>query len=108
MELSPSGKANSCSSTQEFPNVLSNTKVHCRSQKTPLLAHILSQINPVPNTISYFYKMQFNIILLSCLDLSSGLYPSGFATKTLHTFLFAPCVLYAQPIFSFVIWSFGE
>jgi len=36
------------------------------------------------------------------LGLPSGLFPSGFPTKPLHTFLFPPCVPHAPPISSWI------
>jgi hypothetical protein len=90
MELSPSWYVNSLLATQKFASLLWNLKVHYRFQKSPELVHILSQINSVHNSSSYFSKIHSHIILLLCLRLPSGLFPSGVPANIFYAFLFFP------------------
>jgi hypothetical protein len=51
------------SSTPELTNILWNSKIHCRIQKSSPPDRILSQMNTAHTTPSHFSKIHFNIIL---------------------------------------------
>jgi hypothetical protein len=63
MELSRSREAASHLATQEYPNIIWNPKVHYHAHKNPPLVPILSQMNSVRTTPSYFSKIHFNILM---------------------------------------------
>ena len=88
MEQNPSWEANRFSASQEIPRILWNPKVHYRIDKCPPPVPILSQIDPFRNPTSWR-----SILILSShlrLGLPSGLFRSGFPTKTLYTPLLSP------------------
>ena len=56
----------------------------------PLPVHILSQLDPVHNPHTTYFKSILILFSHPCLGLASGLFPSGFPTKTLYTPLISP------------------
>ena len=90
MEQSPSWEANWFPASQEIPRISWKPKVHYCIHKCPPPVPILSQLDPVhtPHPTSW----RFILILSSHLSLGlpSGLFPSGFPTKTLDMPLLSP------------------
>jgi hypothetical protein len=62
-QVTPWSSVASRSASQEFPNILWNQNVHYPINNIPPLVLLLCQINPAHTTISYFSKINFNIIL---------------------------------------------
>jgi len=90
MEQSPSWETNRFSASQEIPRILWNPKVHYRIHKCPLpvlsWASSVQSIPPHPTSWRCILKSSYHLRL----GLPSGLFPSGFPTKTLYTPLFSP------------------
>jgi hypothetical protein len=71
MQLCPSGEITRYSVTEEFSNILWSPRFITMFRRP----HLLSQINPVHTTPSYFSKIHFNVILPPTPASSSGLFP---------------------------------
>ena len=90
MVKSPSWEANWFAASQEIPRISRNPKVHYRTHKCPPPVSILGQ--PIQSIYPHPTSWR-SILILSThlrLGLPSGLFPSGFPTKTLHTSLSSP------------------
>ena len=103
MVQSPSWETYWFAASQGIPRILWNPKVHYRTQKRPPPVPILCQPNPVHIPTSW----RSNLILSTHLRLGlpSGLFPSGFPTKTPYApspHLYTP---HTQPISFFSILS---
>jgi len=84
IEQGPSWENNQLSANQEIPCIYWNPKFHYRIHKCPPPVPLI-QIDPVHAPTFYFLR---SILILSShlrLGLPSGLFPSGFTTKTLYT-----------------------
>jgi len=98
MEQSPSWEANWFSASQEIPRIFGNRRfitVFTSARHLSLSWATWIQSMP-PHPTSWI-----SILILSShlrLGLPSGLFPSGFPTKTLYTSLISPYVLHAHPI----------
>ena len=85
MAQSPSWEADRISASQEITRILWNPKVNCRIHLS--LSHARSIQSKPPHLNSWI-----SILILSSqrLGLPSGLFPSGFPTKILYTWLLSP------------------
>jgi hypothetical protein len=104
MELSPSWEAANCAATQELPNSLWNPKVYYSVQKSPKLAPILSQIDPIHTIPSYIWSILILYTRL-CLGLSSGSFLLAFPPISYMHSSSSSFVLHAPLISSSLTWS---
>jgi hypothetical protein len=68
-----------------------DTTVHRRVHKNPPTVPILSQMNPLHTSPANLLKIHSDSVSHLRLGLPSRLFPSGFPTKTLYTFLSHEC-----------------
>ena len=91
-EQSPSWEVNRFWGSREVSRILLKPKVHYRIHKCLPPVPIVSHIDRVRTPTSHF----LNILILSShlhLSLPSGLFLSGFPTKTLYTHLLFTCYI---------------
>ena len=90
-----SWQTNRLLASQAIPHILWRPNVHYCAYWNPPRAHVLSQINPVHAPHHTFWGSIFILSSHLSLCLLSGLFPSGFPTKTLYETLFSPlCAVY--------------
>ena len=104
-EQSPSCEANWFSASQEIPPILWNPKFVTAFTSARHLS--LSWVRLIQFMPPHPTSWRSLLILSSHLRLGipSGLFPSGFPTKTLYAPLLPPYALHALPISFFSIWS---
>jgi hypothetical protein len=90
MEQSSSWEPNRFSASQEITRILWNPKVHYHTHKCPLPVPILTQtVHSLPSYNTSWRSVRILSLHLR-LGLPSGLFSSGFPTKTLNTPLLSP------------------
>jgi hypothetical protein len=95
------------SDTLGLPSILWNPKFYCNIRKSPSVAPILSQKNPVHTTPDSLFLA--SILILSSnprVGLHSGLFCSRFPIKIIYAFPLYPMLLHALHFSSFLTWYF--
>ena len=92
LEQSLSWEANRFLVSRDIPLILWNQKVHYRFSNCPPPVPILSQLDPVHISISYFLKIHLIIMSINPSKSGSLILPffSGFPTIILYKLLFSP------------------
>jgi hypothetical protein len=92
-------------SREEIPHILGNPKVYYRIYKCTPPVPILSQLDPVHTTTSYFQKIHFHIILpFTPWSPQIVSLPQDFPTKPCIRLSYLPYALHALPISFFSIF----
>lgn len=88
---------NSYAVIQDIPRLVWNSNDRSHFHKSPPLIAVLFLMNPV-HVLTLYFKINFNIILLSALRSPFCPFALGLSTKALLAFSFLPYVLHAFPI----------
>jgi len=83
-------EANRFSDSQETPLILWDLKIHYHVSKCPLSVPTLSQINPVHNSPSTFWRSILILRSHPSLGLPSRIFPSDLPTTTLYAPIHSP------------------
>ena len=88
----PYWAANWFAASQEIPRISRNPKVHYRTHKFPPPVSILGQPSSIQSTYSHPTSWTYILLLPTHLRLGlpSGLFPSGYPTKTIYAPLSSP------------------
>jgi hypothetical protein len=94
LEQNPSCKFDIRSTGQEIHRILWNQVAHFRLEKNPPLNRILKQLKAVRTLTSYFFKINFNVVLPSTTSSSLQVFQLKFYVYFL--FLHACCMSYTR------------
>ena len=103
LEQSPTWEADSSSASQEIPRILRKQKLHYRTDTSPPLVLILNQISSVQAVRPTAWRPVSGLSSHLRLGLPTGLFPSGFPTKTLYAPPLSPIHNMPRPTYFFFI-----